>query len=83
MRLSGLGAALPQRDEAPSLVLVDLRSFHVAVLWTEKPSVVRSYLPRRCARWPSAALPSVVTCSKYVLIYVFPVELSKLADRSC
>ena len=59
MRLSGLGAALPQRDEAPSLVLVDLRSFHVAVLWTEKPWVVRSYLPRRFACWPSAALSSV------------------------
>ena len=59
---------------------VDLCSFYMPVLWTEKTCVVRSYLPRRCARWPSAALPSVVTCSKYVLIYVFPVELSKLAD---
>ena len=88
-RLSGLGAALPQRDEAPSLVHVDLYSFYVSVLWRLKNHalfvrIYFEYLPRRFACSPSAALSSV----RYLLqvrgwcvqIYVFPVQLSKLAD---
>ena len=60
---------------------VDLCSFHVPVLWTEKTCFVRSHYQEGLLAGQVRLSPVSVTCSKYVQIYVFPVELSKLADN--
>ena len=78
-RLSGLGAALTQRDEAFSLVHVDLCSFYVAVIVDRK--TMRCLLAdeecglftvRTCLQGFLAGevrlFPVSVTCSKYGLM---------------
>ena len=81
-RLSRLGATLQQRDGAPSLAHVDMRSFCAAVFRRMKN---RALLVRSCQENFLSGLmrlfPVSVTCSKYVKIYVLPVELSKLSDN--
>ena len=59
---------------------VDLCSFHVPVLWTEKTCFVRSHYQEGLLAGQVRLFPVSVTCSTYVQIYVFPVELFKLSD---